>query len=234
MEKLLIVDDDPELRKLLSEYLRRHGYDALLLADTTELDAAIARYNPVLLILDRMLPSGDGAQTVRQLRERGEDIPVILLTARDETADRILGLELGSDDYLTKPFDPRELVARIQTVLRRKKGASATSKKISFGPYVYDATAHTLTRDGIEQELTSSELALVQALVTHPNRKLSREELLQLSRSTPTVADETADRAIDVAIFRLRRIIEHNPKRPRFIRTVWGIGYMFVPDGKEF
>ena len=231
MEKLLIIDDDPELRKLLSEYLRRQGYDALLLSDTAELEAAVARYNPALLIVDRMLPSGDGAYTVRQLRERGEDIPVILLTAKDETSDRILGLEWGSDDYLTKPFDPRELVARIQTVLRRKKGPSATNKKISFGPYVYDVTAHTLSREGIEQELTSSELALVEALVMHPNRKLSREHLRQLSRSTTAGTEETADRAIDVAIFRLRRIIEKDPKHPRFIRTVWGVGYMFVPDG---
>ncbi len=233
MDKLLIVDDDPELRKLLSEYLRRHGYDALLLADTAGLDEAIARYNPVLVVLDRMLPSGDGAQTVRKLRDRGEDIPVILLTARDETPDRIIGLELGADDYLTKPFDPRELVARIQTVLRRKKGASATSKKVAFGPFLYDVAARALARDGAVQDLTSSELALVEALVTHPGRKLSREQLLQLTHASPSASDDMADRAIDVAIFRLRRIVEEDPKRPRYIRTVWGVGYMFVPDGKD-
>jgi two-component system, OmpR family, phosphate regulon response regulator OmpR len=178
-----------------------------------------------------MLPSGDGAQTVRRLRERGEDIPVLLLTARDETSDRIAGLELGADDYLTKPFDPRELLARIQTVLRRKKGASATGRKVAFGPYVFDASLRTLSRDGAVQELTSSELALVEALATHPNRKLSREQLLQMTHDSTAPGDDTADRAIDVAIFRLRRIVEDDPKRPRYIRTVWGVGYMFVPGG---
>src|SRR5690606_23932964 len=130
--KLLVVDDDPALRQLLADYLNRHGYDTLL--------APVARYAPDLLVLDRMLPGGDGADACRRLREQGEDIPVILLTARDEAVDRIIGLEAGADDYLGKPFDPRELLARIEAVLRRKRGPSALTKDapVAFGPFVFD------------------------------------------------------------------------------------------------
>ena len=126
--KLLVVDDDPALRQLLADYLNRHGYDTLLAPDASDLANRITRYAPDLLVLDRMLPGGDGADACRRLREQGEDIPVILLTARDEAVDRIIGLEAGADDYVGKPFDPRELLARIEAVLRRKRGPSALTK----------------------------------------------------------------------------------------------------------
>src|SRR5690554_5790848 len=146
--KILVVDDDPALRQLLAEYLNRHGYDTLLAPDATDLPQRITKFSPDLIVLDRMLPGGDGLEACRKLRSQNEDIPIILLTARDETADRIIGLESGADDYLGKPFDPRELLARIETVLRRKKGASALTKDkpVSFGPFVFDPVTRQLRR----------------------------------------------------------------------------------------
>ncbi|HEX7749685.1 MAG TPA: response regulator [Bordetella sp.] len=226
--KLLVVDDDPALRQLLADYLNRHGYDTLLAPDASDLPARIARYSPDLLVLDRMLPGGDGADACRRLREQGEDIPVILLTARDEAVDRIIGLEAGADDYLGKPFDPRELLARIEAVLRRKRGPSALTKDapVPFGPFVFDPATRQLTRDDTVVKLTGGEINLLEALVKNAGKPLSRERLLSLARDDD---GERNDRAIDIAILRLRRAIEDDPKQPRWIQTVWGIGYRFSP-----
>ncbi|MGN6578626.1 MAG: response regulator [Bordetella sp.] len=226
--KLLVVDDDPALRQLLADYLNRHGYDTLLAPDASDLPARIARYSPDLLVLDRMLPGGDGADACRRLREQGEDIPVILLTARDEAVDRIIGLEAGADDYLGKPFDPRELLARIEAVLRRKRGPSALTKDapVPFGPFVFDPATRQLTRDDTLVKLTGGEINLLEALVKNAGKPLSRERLLSLARDDD---GERNDRAIDIAILRLRRAIEDDPKQPRWIQTVWGIGYRFSP-----
>ncbi|WP_299455257.1 response regulator, partial [uncultured Pigmentiphaga sp.] len=178
--KLLVVDDDPALRQLLADYLNKQGYDTLLAPDATDLEARIARYSPALLVLDRMLPGGDGADACRRLRERGEDLPVILLTARDETVDRIIGLEAGADDYLGKPFDPRELLARIEAVLRRKSGPSALTKDapVAFGPFVFDPKARTLHRGTEQVRLTGGEFNLLEALLRNAGKPLSRERLL--------------------------------------------------------
>jgi two-component system phosphate regulon response regulator OmpR len=226
--KLLVVDDDPALRQLLADYLNRHGYDTLLAPDASDLSARITRYAPDLLVLDRMLPGGDGADACRRLREQGEDIPVILLTARDEAVDRIIGLEAGADDYLGKPFDPRELLARIEAVLRRKRGPSALTKDapVAFGPFVFDPALRQLTRDNVQVKLTGGEINLLEALVKNAGKPLSRERLLSLARDDD---GERNDRAIDIAILRLRRAIEDDPKQPRWIQTVWGIGYRFSP-----
>ena len=226
--KLLVVDDDPALRQLLADYLNRHGYDTLLAPDASDLPARIARYSPDLLVLDRMLPGGDGADACRRLREQGEDIPVVLLTARDEAVDRIIGLEAGADDYLGKPFDPRELLARIEAVLRRKRGPSALTKDapVPFGPFVFDPATRQLTRDDVLVKLTGGEINLLEALVKNAGKPLSRERLLSLARDDD---GERNDRAIDIAILRLRRAIEDDPKQPRWIQTVWGIGYRFSP-----
>lgn len=226
--KLLVVDDDPALRQLLAEYLNRQGYDTLLAADATDLAARIARYSPDLVILDRMLPGGDGALACRQLRDQGEDIPIILLTARDETADRIHGLEAGADDYLGKPFDPRELLARIEAVMRRKTGSSALSRTnpVHFGPFTYDPIRRQLFRDNAPMHLTGGEINLLEAFVQNPGKPLTREKLLSLARDAD---GERNDRAIDIAILRLRRTLEDDPKQPRWIQTVWGIGYRFAP-----
>ena len=165
--KVLVVDDDPDLRQLLADYLNRHGYDTLLAADANDLPERIMRYSPDLLVLDRMLPSGDGADACRRLREQGEDIPVVLLTARDEAVDRIIGLEAGADDYLGKPFDPRELLARIEAVLRRKRGPSALTRDtpVHFGPFVFDPAQRQLLRDKTVVKLTGGEINLLEALV---------------------------------------------------------------------
>ena len=226
--KILVVDDDPALRQLLADYLNRHHYDTLLAPDATDLEARIQRYSPDLIVLDRMMPDGDGAEACRRLRQKGEDIPIILLTARDETVDRIIGLEAGADDYLGKPFDPRELLARIEAVLRRKQGASALvrEKPVEFGPFTFDPATRQLYKDGASIKLTGGETNLLEALVNNPGKPLSRDRLLTLARDDE---GERNDRAIDIAVLRLRRAIEDDPKQPRWIQTVWGIGYRFSP-----
>jgi two-component system phosphate regulon response regulator OmpR len=227
--KVLVVDDDPALRQLLADYLNRHRYDTLLAPDASDLAARIQRYSPDLIVLDRMMPDGDGAEACRRLRQQGEDIPVILLTARDETVDRVIGLEAGADDYLGKPFDPRELLARIEAVLRRKKGASALNKDtpVTFGPFTYDHSVRQLFKDGAPIKLTGGELNLLEALVNNPGKPLSRDRLLALARDDDE--GERNDRAIDIAVLRLRRAIEDDPRQPRWIQTVWGVGYRFSP-----
>ena len=227
--KVLVVDDDPALLQLLADYLNRHHYDTLLAPNASDLEARIQRYSPDLVVLDRMMPDGDGAEACRRLRQQGEDIPIILLTAKDETVDRVIGLEAGADDYLGKPFDPRELLARIQAVLRRKKGASALTKDkpVSFGPFVFDPITRQLHKGDTLIKLTGGEVNLLEALVGNPGKPLSRERLLALARDDEE--GERSDRAIDIAVLRLRRALEDDPKQPRWIQTVWGVGYRFSP-----
>ncbi|HWK60501.1 MAG TPA: response regulator [Eoetvoesiella sp.] len=227
--KVLVVDDDPALRQLLADYLNRHGYDTLLAPDARDLESRIQRFSPDLVVLDRMLPEGDGADACRRLRQLGEDIPIILLTGRDETVDRVIGLEAGADDYLGKPFDPRELLARITSVLRRKKGASALVKEkpVAFGPFIFDPATRQLSKNGELIKLTGGEVNLLEALVNNAGKPLSRDRLLALARDDDE--GERNDRAIDIAILRLRRAIEDDPKQPRWIQTVWGVGYRFSP-----
>ena len=234
MKKILVVDDDPELRQLLATYMRRNDYDVLLLPDTRQLDAYIERHQPHLLVLDLMLPGEDGLAACRRLRARGESLPVIMLTARDEPIDRVLGLEMGADDYVGKPFDPRELVARIEAVLRRGRQAAgapvAQGGVVHFGDCALDRASRQLTRAGKSVPLSSGEFALLNALIDRANRPMKRERLLELTRGD---GSESFDRAIDVQIHRLRRLIEADPARPRYLQTVWGVGYVFVPDGEN-
>jgi len=231
MKKILLVDDDPELRQLLATYLGRHGFDTLLLPDTRQLDAFLERYQPQLLVLDLMLPGEDGLAACRRLRACGETRPIIMLTARDETVDRVIGLETGADDYVGKPFDPRELVARIEAVLRRGARTPAAPDPeggvTRFGNWLFDRASRQLSKDGQVVGLTSGEFALLNALVANANRPMKRERLLELTRGETT---EAFDRAIDVQIHRLRRLIEVDHAHPRYLQTVWGIGYVFVPD----
>lgn len=229
MKKILVVDDDPDLRQLLSDYLNRNGYDTLLAEDATDLEQRITRFAPDLVILDRMMPGGDGVNACRRLRALDEDIPIILLTAKDETVDRIIGLESGADDYVGKPFDPRELLARIEAVLRRKEGPSALTKDqpVHFGPFTFDPQRRQLLKDDEIVKLTGGEINLLEALIMSPGKPLSRDRLLTLARDDES--GERNDRAIDIAILRLRRAIETDPKNPRWIQTVWGIGYRFSP-----
>jgi two-component system phosphate regulon response regulator OmpR len=189
-----------------------------------------------LLVLDLMLPGEDGLSICRRLRGTRNTIPVIMLTAKGEDVDRIIGLEMGADDYLPKPFNPRELVARINAVLRRRAaplppGApSSEVETVGFGDMVVNLATRTLERDGRSLSLTTGEFALLKVLVTHPRTPLSRDKLMELARGREY---EVFDRAIDVQVSRLRKLIEKDPSRPAYIQTVWGFGYVFVPDGKS-
>ncbi len=231
MKKILLVDDDPELRQLLATWLGRHGFDTLLLPDTRQLDAFLDRYQPQLIVLDLMMPGEDGLAACRRLRARGETRPIIMLTARDEPVDRVIGLEMGADDYVGKPFDPRELVARIEAVLRRGTPTAAApvlqGGVFCFGDWSFDRATRQLSRGGESVALTSGEFALLNALVSNAGRPMKRERLLELTRGDDS---ESFDRAIDVQIHRLRRLIEEDPAHPRYLQTVWGVGYVFVPD----
>jgi two-component system, OmpR family, phosphate regulon response regulator OmpR len=184
-------------------------------------------------VLDLMLPGEDGLAICRRLRGANDAVPIIMLTAKGDEIDRIVGLEMGADDYLPKPFNPRELVARIQAVLRRKAptpvpGAPAeTAASVAFGPFVLDLSARALSKDGTPIALTTGEFALLKVLVSHPREPLTRDKLLELARGRE---HEPFDRSIDIQISRLRRIIEADSAHPRYIQTVWGFGYVFVPD----
>lgn len=233
MHRILIIDDDSRLRSLLLRYLGEQGFIVKAAIDGNEMDKALALNRYHLLVLDLMLPNEDGLSILRRLRGAGENVPVILLTAKGDEIDRIIGLEMGADDYLPKPFNPRELVARIHAILRRKGtqpvGAPQTEEKIViFGVYELNLATRALSKSGVPIALTTGEFALLKTLVTHPRHPLSRDKLMELARGRN---HDPFDRAIDVQISRLRKLIEADPAHPRFIQTVWGHGYVFVPDG---
>jgi len=232
-DRILIVDDDARLRELLLRYLGEQGFDVRAVQDGPAMDRALRLGRFHLLVLDLMLPGEDGLSILRRLRAAGENVPVILLTAKGDEVDRIIGLEMGADDYLPKPFNPRELVARIHAVLRRKGGQpvgapEAEEKSIDFGDCVLNLATRELLRANVPVSLTTGEFALLRALVLHPRQPLSRDKLMELARGRD---HEPFDRAIDVQISRLRKLIESDSAKPRFIQTVWGHGYVFVPDG---
>ncbi|MDZ4202145.1 MAG: two-component system response regulator OmpR [Gallionella sp.] len=231
--RILIIDDDARLRELLLRYLGEQGFDARAVHDGEAMDKALRLGRFHLLVLDLMLPNEDGLSILRRLRASGENVPVILLTAKGDEIDRIVGLEMGADDYLPKPFNPRELVARIGAVLRRKGGQpigapDAEEKTVAFGECELDLATRELRRKGMPVPLTTGEFALLKVLVTHPRHPLSRDKLMELARGRD---HDPFDRAIDVQVSRLRKLIEPDSGKPRFIQTVWGHGYVFVPDG---
>jgi two-component system, OmpR family, phosphate regulon response regulator OmpR len=231
--KVLVVDDDVRLRDLLSRYLSEQGFEVASLSDTSQLDRRLQRDPPHLLVLDLMLPGEDGLAACRRLRGAGETVPIIMLTAKGEDVDRIGGLEMGADDYLPKPFNPRELVARIHAVLRRHgerpaPGAPTGEGRVPFGGHTLDLAARKLARDGEVKALTTGEFSLINVFVLHPRQPLAREKLMLLARGRD---HEVFDRAIDVQVSRLRKLIERDPATPRFIQTVWGFGYVYVPEG---
>ena len=231
--KILVIDDDVRLRDLLSRYLAEQGFQVATLPDARDLDKKLQRDPPHLLVLDLMLPGEDGLSICRRIRGAGESVPIIMLTAKGEDVDRIVGLEMGADDYLPKPFNPRELVARIQAVLRRQTariapGAPAASGRIAFGRFELDLAARTLNDGETTIHLTTGEFALVKVFAQHPRQPLAREKLMLLARGRD---HDLFDRAIDVQVSRLRKLIEPDPANPRYIQTVWGFGYVFIPDG---
>src|SRR5258705_5501653 len=234
--KILVVDDDARLRDLLNRYLTEQGFTVRAVSDATDMNRQLARERYDLMILDLMLPGEDGLSICRRLRGVGDKIPIIMLTAKGDDVDRIVGLEVGADDYLPKPFNPRELVARIQAVLRRvpeppPPGApTAEQQVVEFGEFSFNLGSRNLMRNGETLALTTGEFALLKVLVQHPRTPLSRDKLMELARGREFGA---FDRSIDVQISRLRKLIESDPAKPAFIQTVWGFGYVFIPDGKN-
>ncbi len=241
--RILVVDDDLRLRDLLKRYLTEQGFAADTVPDGSAMDRAFIRNRYDLVVLDVMLPAEDGFTVCRRLRgstAAESNIPIIMLTAKGDDVDRIVGLEMGADDYIAKPFNPRELVARINAVLRRQAplaapGAPSDADEIvEFGAFTLNLGTRELTKsiEGKREALgmTTGEFGLLKVLVQHARAPLSRDKLTELARGRE---HDTFDRAIDVQISRLRRLLGEDPSNPRYIQTVWGLGYVFVPDGKK-
>ena len=224
---LLVVDDDKGIRDLLSRYLAQQGFRVAAAADGREMDQWLADNTPDLVILDLMLPGEDGLSLARRLRG-GTNLPIIMISARGEDVDRIVGLEVGADDYLAKPFNPRELLARVRAVLRRNNHPDKTDVQegddYRFGPFHFDPVRRTLHRGDQEIELSRAELDLLNVFVRHPNRVLSRDFIMDDLAGNDR---DPLDRSIDVRVTRLRHKIEDDPTHPQFVKTVWGVGYQF-------
>jgi two-component system phosphate regulon response regulator OmpR len=229
--KILLVDDDARLRELLTRYLMEQGFSIKAVNDAPAMDRALHREHFDLIVLDLMLPGEDGLAICRRLRADENPVPIVMLTAKGDEVDRIIGLEMGADDYLPKPFNPRELVARIHAVMRRRPttlpGAPTLDNEIiSFGRVRVNLGTRSLTRDEQDLALTTGEFSLLKVLLQHPRQPLSRDKLMELARGREY---GVFDRAIDVQVSRLRKLVEDDPAKPRFIQTVWGYGYVFVP-----
>jgi len=232
-EKILIVDDDPGLSSLLERFFTSKGYRARAVANVEQMDRLLAREVFHLVVLDLMLPGEDGLSACRRLRAANNQVPIIMLTAKGDELSRIRGLELGADDYLSKPFNPDELVARVKAVLRRQSvpvpGAPGSEdESVTFGDYELSLATRELKRGDEVHMLTTGEFAVLKALVMHAREPLTRDKLMNLARGREW---DALERSIDVQISRLRRLIEPDPSKPRYIQTVWGVGYVFVPDG---
>lgn len=232
-EKILIVDDDPGLSSLLERFFVSKGYRARTVPNTEQMDRLLAREVFNLVVLDLMLPGEDGLTACRRLRGANNQIPIIMLTAKGDELSRIKGLELGADDYLAKPFNPDELMARVKAVLRRQSapvpGAPGSEdESVTFGDYELSLATRELKRGDEVHMLTTGEFAVLKALVMNARQPLTRDKLMNLARGREW---DALERSIDVQISRLRRMIEPDPSKPRYIQTVWGVGYVFVPDG---
>jgi two-component system phosphate regulon response regulator OmpR len=237
-KRILVVDDDQRLRELVVRYLTEQGFDARAASDAPGMDKQLARERYDLVVLDLMLPGEDGLAICRRLRGQnaapGAGPAIIMLTAKGDEVDRIVGLEMGADDYLPKPFNPRELVARVNAVLRRRQpagppGAPAAGTEIHrFGAFEFNLATRSLARNGKPVSLTTGEFSVLKVLVQHPRTPLSRDKLMELARGREY---GVFDRSIDVQISRLRKIVEDDHAHPLHIQTVWGFGYVFVPDG---
>jgi len=228
---LLVVDDDRETRELLSLYLGQQGFDVAVVEDGKAMDAWLAGNSTDLVVLDLMLPGEDGLSIARRLQS-DHGLPIVMISARGEELDRIVGLEVGADDYLPKPFNPRELLARIRAVLRRSSPAAeardADDAAFRFGDFRFDGEKRALYRGDREVSLSRAEFDLLQIFVQHPNRVLSRDLIMDYLSGGER---DPFDRSIDVRVTRLRHKIEDDPSEPKLIRTVWGVGYQFSPKG---
>jgi DNA-binding response OmpR family regulator len=228
---LLVVDDDRETRELLSGYLGSQGFEVAAVADGRAMDEWLAEHTTELVILDLMLPGEDGLSIARRLSAEHK-LPIVMISARGEELDRIVGLEVGADDYLPKPFNPRELLARVRAVLRRaspdREQEPESGTEYEFGPFRLDPERRVLIRESAEVELSRAEFELLVVFVRHPNRVLSRDFIMDCLGGD---VRDPLDRSIDVRVTRLRHKIEDDPAQPHYIRTVWGVGYQFTPKG---
>jgi len=231
LPRILVVDDDPALRELLTDYLAANGFAVTAVADGAGMRAASADGLPDAVVLDLMLPGEDGLALTRMLRAQS-NLPILMLSARGEEMDRVIGLEVGADDYLAKPFGPRELLARLRALLRRGQPVTEMPSAAAhrFGPFALDMAGRRLLREGVEVALTGAEYDLLAVFVARPQRVLSRDVLVDLLKGYDR---DPFDRSIDIRVARLRRKIEADPAAPAYIRTVRGEGYLFNPRGGE-
>ena len=225
--RVVIVDDDARIRDLLRRYLTQEGFDVLLAEDAKALNRVLTRETVDLIVLDLMLPGEDGLSICRRLRSLKDTTPIIMLTAKVEDVDRIVGLEIGADDYLPKPFEPRELLARVKALLRRATPEAEPGEVLRFGRLDIDLGARQARLDGQVCELTGHQFELLMVLARSPGRVLSRDQIMDSLKGHPM---EAFDRSIDVHISRIRALIEDDPKAPRYLQTVRGSGYMLAPD----
>jgi len=231
-QRLLVVDDEPKIRQLLKKYLSQEGYIVEAVEDGTSMDRYLANHEVDLVILDLMLPGEDGLSIGRRLNHQ-DKLPIIILSARGEELDRIVGLEMGADDYLIKPFNPRELLARIRSVLRRcaqdnqASSSTATGHILKFGPFCLDVEKHQLSRDHQVIPLTTGEFTLLRVFLEHANRVLNRDTLLEITKGYDR---SSFDRSVDICVGRLRKKIETDPSKPIYLRTIWGAGYIFSTE----
>jgi len=228
---ILVVDDEPDVREVLEEYLATHGYATLGAGSADAARGLVTKHAIDLALVDINMPGEDGLALARHLRERYATIAIVLVTSASTVVDRIVGLEMGADDYIPKPFDPREVLARVRSVLRRTSAANRAdlgAERVRIGRCVLDLAAHRLSdEEGNEVPMSSLEFDLLKALAEHPNQALSRERILNLNRRDW----DPFDRSVDLRIMRLRKKVEPDPEHPRYIRTVRNEGYVFVPDG---
>ena len=230
---VLVVDDEPSIREVVTLYLQRAGYHVVEVSDGAAALQAIETQIPALIVLDLMLPKVDGLEIVRSVRAQG-NTPIIVLTARGEETDRVLGLEMGADDYVVKPFSPRELVSRVKAVLRRVQTlpeadtvqGAGVELPLEYGELRIDPVTHLVTVEGEERELTAKEFDLLWALASHPRQVFNRDQLLDLVWGVTEYIDPSS---VTVHIHRLREKVEQDPADPRHIHTVWGVGYRFEP-----
>ena len=229
---IALVDDDPKIRELTAKYLSDQELSVKTAANGSELDELMKNNNIGLIILDLMMPEESGLNICQRLRVNNVEIPIIMLTAKGDEVDRIVGLEMGADDYLPKPFNPRELLARVNAILRRQQHNSIQNTKdiFEFGNFSFDISNRSLHKNGQEIQITAGEYDLLRVFAERPKQPLSRDQIMQLAKGKEL---DVFDRSIDVQISRLRRLIEEDPNKPKFLQTKWGFGYIFIPESEQ-
>ncbi len=228
---LALIDDDPKILELTASYLRNQEFTVYTGKGGKDLDEILKKYAADLIILDLMMPEESGLQICQRLRVNEVVIPIIMLTAKGDEVDRIVGLEMGADDYLPKPFNPRELLARINAIIRRKEKFSikSSTKTINFGNFIFDIQNRSLSKKGKNISITTGEFNLLKVFTERPKQPLSRDQIMQLARGKEL---DVFDRSIDVQISRIRKLIEDDANNPKYLQTKWGFGYIFNPDGE--